>query len=999
MEECQVVKKRWIGFFLIFLCAALVLVRNTTASTTGKIAGKIMDAASREPLAGANIRIEATALGTVSDLEGDFSIINIPPGTYTLRASMMGYVAKRMQGIRVRIDLTTRVDFALAATVLDAGESVTVVADRPLVQKDMTYSLSSVSSDEIQGLPVQDIAQVMELQAGVIQSGGLHIRGGRSGEIAYWVDGVSTTDIFSGGMGVRVENSAVEELQIVSGTFNAEYGQAMSGIINIITKEGGNEYHGGVKLYAGDYYSTSDIYNVMKKINYNKSTGQVIEESENPIKNFNPIYNAEFSLSGPVPLAKEKLTFFANSRYYSQEGYLYGRELFKPQGLPGDSSLVPMNPSRQFSTQAKLTFKPTGDFKLGYNFFYNRYHQDRTFIRNYKYNPGGVPLQKGGGVTHMVTINHILSPRTFYELRVNNFYREHRSYLYENPETRPHWLVRILADSVHAEAILDLDNAEQVGRFEEYKQLERKFEYFVDPNNYTGYVSPDSARSPAGYSFYRAGNVLNRFFRSTAYWLGKFDLTSQISKTHLIKLGTELRFYKLTMDDIALQARQSENGTEQIVPFMPYVPPVSTLYHDQYTRRPKEFSAYIQDKMEYKDIIFNLGLRFDYFDANHVVPADPTDPNIYDPFKYEHIYKNWQAPPPGTYGAALDEWEARFEKYTPDERKAFMHKKVEAKMKLSPRLAVAYPITDRGVIHFSYGHFFQIPEFQYLYDGPDFKLASGGGRLVIGNADLHCQSTAQYEIGLQQQLTENIGVDVTLFYRDIRDWVGTSPIITTSRASVGYSIYENKDYSNVRGVTLSLEKRLSSHMNYNIDYTYQVAEGTYSNPEDAFNAIIANQQPRINLIPMSWDQRHTFNARMVYRYGGWIASFIGKYWSGRPYTPSFTKGASVGSATFSGLTENSARMPTTTSVDFHLLKEFKLARFGLSVFMYVYNLFDQRESAAVFSDTGTADYTTYPKISDVPYSPDRIGTVKDYLSRPEWYIAPREIHLGFSVDF
>lgn len=992
-------KKRSLLFFLFCLGSEMVCLRYVLAGTTGKITGKITDASTKEPQAGANIRIEGTAMGTVADLAGDFSIINIPPGSYTLKASMMGYMAKRVEGVRVRIDLTTTVDFSLASTVLDAGESVTVVADRPLVQKDMTYSLSSVSSDEIQGLPVQDIAQVMELQAGVVQSGGLHIRGGRSGEVAYWVDGVSTTDIFSGGMGVRVENSAVEELQVVSGTYNAEYGQAMSGIINIITKEGGKEYHGEVKLYAGDYYSTSDIYSVMKKVIYEEATGEVQEEIENPIKKFNPIYNSEFSLSGPVPLTKEKVNFFVNGRYYYQEGYLYGRELFKPQGIPGDSSLVPMNPSQQISSQAKLTFKPTGHFKFGYNLFFNRTHQDRTFIRNYKYNPGGVPLQKGGGVTHLVTINHVLSPATFYELRVNNFYREQQSYLHQNPYERPHWLVRILADSLHAEDILDLDNAEQTARFEAYKQLERKFEYFVDPNDYEGYVSADSARSPAGYSFYRAGNVLNHYFRSTAYWVGKFDLTSQIHKSHLLKLGTELRFYKLTMDDIVLQAKQTEQGTEQIVPFVPYVPPTSTLYHDQYTRRPREFSAYLQDKMEYKDIIFNLGLRFDYFDANHVVPADPTDPNIYDPFKYEHIYKNWQAPPPGTVGTALDEWEAGFEKYTPEERKAFMHKKVKAKMKLSPRLAVAYPITDRGVIHFSYGHFFQIPEFQYLYDGPDFKLASGGGRVVIGNADLYCQRTTQYEIGLQQQMTDNIGVDVTLFYRDIRDWVGTSPIITTSRASVGYSIYENKDYSNVRGVTLSLEKRLSNQLNYNIDYSYQVAEGTYSNPEDAFNAIVANQEPRINLIPMSWDQRHTLNARLVYRHRGWITSLIAKYWSGRPYTPSFTKGASVGSATFSGLVENSARMPTTTSVDFHLLKSFTLSKFGLSVFIYVYNLFDQRESAAVFSDTGTAAYTTYPRISEVPYSPDRIGTVRDYLSRPEWYIAPREIHLGFAVEF
>ncbi len=993
-------KRQPLFFLILFLCSGFVFISNVIAGTTGKIVGRIVDTATREPLPGTNIIIEGTSMGAASDAQGYYVIMNIPPGFYTVKARMMGYTDTRIENVRTLVDLTTTVNFSLNATVIDVDETVTVVAEAPLVQRDMTYSLVSVSSNEIKRLPVQNIADVMELQAGVVQSNGLHIRGGRTGEIAYWVDGVSTTDVFSGGMGVKVENSAVEELQVVSGTYNAEYGQAMSGIINIITKEGGNDYHGQFKTYIGDYYSTSDLYSVWKSVEYDETSDILIEDKENPIENFNRIYNIEGSLSGPVPFMNNKLRFFVNGRYFSDEGYLYGRELYKPQGIPGDSSLVPMNPTEQYSAQAKLTFKPSSNIKIGYNIFYNSYQNDRSFVRKYKYNPGGTPLQKGNGLTQIVTLNHVLSPKTFYEIRLNKFYKEQESYLYKNPDLRPHWLVRILPDSLNPEVILDIDDQDQAAQFEEYKQLERKFEYFVDPNDYEGYVAADSSRSPASYSFCRAGNNLSRYSRSTAYWVGKFDLTSQITNSHQIKLGTEVRLYELFLDAVQLQAKQVEGRAEQIVPFVPEIPATSTIYHNQYRRKPKEFSAYIQDKMEYNDINFNIGLRFDWFDANYVVPADPTDPNIYDPFKYEHIYKNWEDPPLGTVGTALDEWEARFEEYTPEERKAFMHKKVKPKMKVSPRLAVAYPITDRGVIHCSYGHFFQIPEFQYLYDGPDFKLTSGGGRVVIGNADLNCQRTTQYEIGLQQQLTDNMGFDITLFYRDIRDWVGTSAIITTARTSVGYSKYENKDYSNVRGVTISLEKRFSNNITYNIDYSYQVAEGTYSDPEDAFSAIQANEEPRINLIPMSWDQRHTLNARLLYQNNrGWIASLIGKYWSGRPYTPRFAQGTTVGDAAYSGLVENSARKPVVTSVDFHLLKEFRFAKLEYSLFLYVYNLFDQRKQTNVFSDTGTADYTTYPRIDDVPYSPQRVSTVEDYMLRPEWYIAPREIHLGFTIGF
>ena len=238
-----------------------------------------------------------------------------------------------------------------------------------------------------------------------------------------------------------------------------------------------------------------------------------------------------------------------------------------------------------------------------------------------------------------------------------------------------------------------------------------------------------------------------------------------------------------------------------------------------------------------------------------------------------------------------------------------MHKKVDAKMQLSPRLGIAYPITDRGVIHFSYGHFFQIPEFQYLYSSPDFKLTGGSGYTIFGNADLAAQKTVQYEVGLQQQLTENVGVDVTLFYRDVRDWVGTSPLIDTEIASVKYSAYENKDYENVRGVTIKVEKRYSNNFSARMDYSYQVAEGSYSSPNDAYNDIVNNNSPRLALIPMNWDQNHTLNGSIVYRKDAWTASMIGRYWTGRPYTPSFPTGESYGAAARTGLVENSSRLP------------------------------------------------------------------------------------------
>ncbi|MBN2001207.1 TonB-dependent receptor [candidate division KSB1 bacterium] len=986
-------------FLILFLPFLLM------AGTTGKISGIIQDAETGEPLPGCNIILDGTTMGAATDLEGRYIIINVPPGSYNIRMQMMGYKTQITQNVRILIDLTTKINAKLEPSVLQT-EEVTVVAERPLVRVDMTSSLSSVGSSEIASLPVQEVGDVLELQAGIVKSGNnLHIRGGRSGEVGYWVDGVSTTDVFSGGMGVTVENSAIEELQVISGTFNAEYGQAMSGIINIITKEGGPRYTGQFRAYLGDYISNGEEFSVLKNVTTanDPETGMLraVGDKEFPLKKFNPNYDADFSLSGPVPFSGNKLTFFTNARYFYNEGHLYGREWFRPTGQPGDSSLVPMNPYERTTAQAKLTYKVTSNMKMSYNVFWNSWLAERNYSQNYKYNPYGVPQNKGTGLTQIFSLNHVISPKTFYELRINRFYTESESYVYENPLASPNYLVRVDSDSAAnvVGRVIDLSNPDDAEFFEYVKNQRVSYTWIINPDGPEGYVHPDSISTPTTYSFAKVGMDMGHSKRSTAYWVGKLDLSSQVSNTHQLKTGFEFRAHELELHSYTIRPATSADLGEQIVPFQPMVPDVSSIYRSDYIRKPRELSAYVQDKIEFKDLIMNLGLRFDYFDANHVVPVDPSDPNIYAPFKNEHKYKNWQDPPKDLSREELDAYMASMVEYTPDERRAFMHKNVDPKMQISPRVGMAYPITDKGVIHFSYGHFFQIPEFRFLYDNPDFKLGQGGGYYIFGNADLIPQKTVQYEIGLQQQITGDIAIDATLFYRDVRDWVGTSPLITTTIPSIKYSQYENKDYENVRGITIKLEKRHSNNFSARLDYSYQIVEGTYSNPTDAFNAYQNQQEPRLALIPLNWDQNHTLNASVIFQRKQWTVSMIGRYWSGRPYTPSFPRGEFVGGAAVIGLRENSSRLPSQKSIDLYINRQFKLAGVRLNVFMNIYNLTDQRDEVAVYSDTGTAEYTTNIKESQITYHPSRIGTIPDFVNQPGWYSTPRQIQVGLALDF
>ncbi len=925
-------------FLILFLVTLPILV---SAGTTGKITGTVKDQQNNEPLPGVNVIVEGTMLGAVSDLDGGFIILNVPPGVYTVRAIMIGYQVVRVENISVSIDQTSTVDFVLGATVVDIGEAVTIVAERPIVKPDVTSSLASIGADDISKLPVQEVNDLLELQAGLVKDafGNLHIRGGRSGEVAYWINGVAATDVYSGAIGVEVDNSSIQEMQVVSGTFNAEYGQAMSGIVNIVTKEGESKYSGALESYFGDYISNK-------------------KEIFQHIDNISPIAirNFQANLSGPVPMLKNKMTFYVMGRYIYDDGWLYGQNRYLPQGVPGDSSFVPMNFDKRYFFQTKLTYKFSPTLKVSYELFLkNRDYKD--FDRYYKFDPYGDYQRFENGNTHLFTLDHVLASRTFYTIRVSHFYNEYKHYVYENTLDTPDY-IRSSTDSTV---------------------------YLINPNNPHGYVHPDSLNAPASYSLADGGTAMDHLQRSTSYWIGKFDITSQVNNTHQLKSGFEVRFHELNYDWFTIQAKRV--GNEEIRPFQPDIPDATTPNHDIYTEKPYELSAYLQDKIEIKSIIVNLGIRFDMFNSKGKVLADPADPDIYFPAKPEHQYKNWASNLP----------DSELVEYTLAEREAFWYKNPSTKTQFSPRLGIAYPITDRGVIHFSYGHFFQMPLFEYLYASPGYKVTQSSGSKVVGNPDLNAQRTTQYEIGLQQQLLQDMAFDVTLFYRDVRDWVGAGPAIDVAIPGVWYSQYENKEYSNVRGVTLSMDKRYSNYFSASLDYTFMIAEGTYSDPKDAYNDISSNKEPRLALIPLAWDQRHTLNGSIAVGKSDWRISLIGRYYSGLPYTPTFGKAQVVGASAFSGLQENSSRKPTIYSFDLYLYKAFHHWKLDYSIYAKVYNLLDRDNSTNVWTDTGRIDFTL--ERLGVTEDPVRVGTINENFTHPEWYSQPRRIQFGVSINF
>ncbi len=358
----------------------------------------------------------------------------------------------------------------------------------------------------------------------------------------------------------------------------------------------------------------------------------------------------------------------------------------------------------------------------------------------------------------------------------------------------------------------------------------------------------------------------------------------------------------------------------------------------------------------------NAGVRFDYFEPDGEYLINPNRINL------------------------LDELQPPF----PDS----LMKKAKSKYQFSPRLGLSYPITDKGAIHISYGHFFQVPPFEYLYRNPNFRIPLTGNfpeniGNTIGNADIEPQQTIMYEIGLQQQLTEVIGVNVTAYYKDIRNLLSTEIFIKNEFRK--FSKLINRDYGAVKGITLSFEKRFSDGIGATLDYTFQVAKGNASDPNDAFNKVQSNPPIEVNkqLVPLNWDRTHSLNMTLTTGVpGDYIASFVGRIGSGLPYTPSEQNQRT-------GL-ENSSNRPIYMNYDLYLTKYFEIAGSKLSVFIKAYNLFDIKNENEVFGDTGRAGYTL--ELTRSQEAPRGVNTLEEYYTRPDFYSAPRQIVFGVNLS-
>ncbi len=906
----------------------LSLAWAPSALGQGKVAGHVQDRSTGEGLIGVTVLIDGSTRGTITDADGNYVLLNMRPGKHTLVFSYVGYATQRITDIAVATGQTTRIDVRLAESVIEQ-EEIIVQAERPLVQKDLTASKKTVVAEEIDALPVESLFGVLATQAGVTTgaSGELHVRGGRSNEISYLVDGLAVSNPFNtNGIATRVAIDAIEEMTVISGAFNAEYGKAMSAVVNLVTKEGGDRYDGSVSVYGGDFLTDSeDLFFLPSGVDLNSRT-------------------LEGSLSGPLPLGS-RMRFLMSGRYDRDQGHLYGIRQHLPSdsanfngpfwyyeihgspwwayvdsavtlpdgsvvggdGLPLPDERVPMSPSMRMNVLGKLSLRPSRETQLEYSYLID-HSRRKSFSFGYRFNPDGTATQRRSNQNHSLHWTHTVSERAFYTVKLSWALSRYMNYLYEDP--------------------LDPRYVKDVGG--------------LGGGNVTGFP---------GNNFLFGGNQKAHIYEDSGSLRAKADYTHQIGITHELKAGVEVQSHSLSRQNFVVLY----DGNQYLAPT---VAPVANPSHDRYDdQRVLELSVYAQDKLEFDDFIINAGLRFERFDPN-----GQYIPNLFEPT--------------GELGQA------------------------QVKNMVLPRLGVSFPITERGIIHFSYGHFAQMPSLRNLYVNPEFEFPKGRAP-TFGNTNLRPERTIQYEIGLQQQMGELLAVHMTGYFKDIRDYMALQLVRYSTIAGEDlFNIYLNKAYANVTGLTVALTRRRSRTglVSATVDYTFQIAEGSDDDANRFFFNRLSGRENELEVVPLPFDQRHVLSSTVtIARAGDWSVAFNGQFATGYPYSPLILD-QNVDLPTRSG------RKPSKLRVDLHAYKEFTPGPLRLRVFAKVFNVLDRRNENFVFNDTGRATYSlaaqrnlhaTWEPNYDLP----GIHTLTEYNTRPHWFTSPRHVKVGVTLSF
>lgn len=904
---------------------AIVLFVGTTtlqAGTKGKISGTVIDEFG-ETLVGVQVFVDGTTKGTVTDENGKYSIINLDPGTYTVVFRYIGFATVKVEKVQVIVDKTTTVDATLVEEAIE-GQEIIVTAQRPIVEKDRTTTTSYVTAEQLENLPLVSLSEAINQQAGIVDG---HFRGGRQGEVSYLVNGVPINNAFNNSASFDVEQNMVSSLEVISGVFNAEYGQALSGVVNIVTKGVSPSWSGSFLGYAGRIASNRQIEFVTR------NTDQTFFLSANDFSNEKFTYSEaaptigdqDYQVSIGGPIIKDKLSIQSTLRFVKYDGHLIGRDLFRPSDVQspnirsganpnawliqasGDGEFESLNRQERLSLNSSFVYEINSRLKLDYNLFY-QFGDGKSYNHGYKYNPAGINPYYFSNQTHIVGLRYTMGDNAFANLSYSYLDDQSESYLY---------------DDVSAQGDLD----------------ER-------------YVQPSQGSQQGAYAFAMGGNDLYSSQEITKSQTIVADYTNQLNNIVLWKSGVSARFHSLDNESFGISVNQATQRAFRST---------DPSANNSLEVNPWEVAGYSQVKLEFDNLIVNAGLRFDYFEPDFVVPVDLSQFNeteILDQETGQMVSNRKQADP--TY-------------------------------QISPRLGVAFPISETGVMRFSAGLFFQTPQLNLLYTNNEFDRPQSASSYTLGNANLEPERTLQFEVGLQQGLSESMGIDLTVFSKDIRELSGQTAV----RGSIGVPVgrLENIDYGTVKGFTLSLFERGKGQLSWTIDYTLQFASGSASNPAERFNRFVTNSEDIVSINRLNWDRRNVLNNSFTWNSDfGLTLSAINSLQSGNPYTSERNN--------ITSLTPNNEDTPTWFNSDLRAYYKPPQLVHNIEFFVQVDNVFDSAPHYGIYVDTGLANESTeLQRLLNAGTRPGGLNTLNEYYIDQSRRGAPRSVKIGLSYKF
>jgi outer membrane receptor protein involved in Fe transport len=783
-----------VSVFIVFFTVPL------WSGTTGKITGTVVDKTNNEPLIGANVVVLGTSFGAVTDIDGNYTILFVPPGTYTVQVSFIGYRKSLINDVRVFIDQTARVDVQLESQAIETND-VIVVAERMPVKPDVATSVVDVSIEEVMNLPATNVQDVLQMQAGIKDG---RIRGSEMDQSLFLLDGVTMRDPRNNQAITKVALSSVKEISIERGGFNAEYGQVQSGLSKVVTKEGKN-YSVAVAVQisppAPKYYRGDGIPDVHDKnsfwmrsyfdqavcwtgtttpieaggwdeytrdkypsfVGWNEISKQLMSDSD-PKNDLTPLgaqrafeyetrrgqitdqpdYTIDAGFGGPVPIISSmlgNLRFFAS--YRAQRDML----LF-PQSRPDYSDydgrlLVTSDIAKNMTLHVSGLYGNIATMEENWN------------KGEYPHYPNEIADGTGGSQlfnmfsdwTYSLTdidhralsakVTHALSSKTLYEVSIEYF---RRHYFSRPPGARD---ASIMTEVVPG---------------------------FYESTNPLGYY-PQASSSDGIIVYAGEQHSLARDNSYASATTIKADFTSQIDFSNELKMGVEFVYNDLNLDYGYIQMQTSGNSYASRV---------------QMENNPVRGAAYVQDKLETQGFTLNAGLRLDYSNAN----------------------VDWWA---------FDPYNAKFygDKY--NDKLAFEMTSPKGQWQLSPRLGISHPITENSKLYFNYGHFKQMPQYEAAFRvdrRPDNTLAR------IGDPNVTLAKTISYELGYDHQLFEgDLLVQLTAFYRDISDQSNQTNYYPLFGRQ--YSRTTSNSYSDIRGLEFTLRKSPGPWFYGFANFTYQ----------------------------------------------------------------------------------------------------------------------------------------------------------------------------------